>query len=173
MVLSGYSGFFHHKNWSPRYNSNIVERGVKTPTINQSILLTLPLWDGHLRPHLSSLSSPGPTPHPLRGRPSSKNSLPQCGIVGCCPCEYGHLTCRSEFCWNKKEDNANIMGTAIKRYARDMLWNGIFLRIMCNNFTLMCNIFTLCATWLWKVLVKYVLLSDETLFMLLMCDTCK
>ena len=31
MVLSGYSGFFHHYNWSPWHNWNIVENGVKIP----------------------------------------------------------------------------------------------------------------------------------------------
>ena len=29
----GYSGFFHHWNWSPWYSWNIAECGVKTPTI--------------------------------------------------------------------------------------------------------------------------------------------
>ena len=29
VVFSGYSGFLHQLNWLPRYNWNIVERGVK------------------------------------------------------------------------------------------------------------------------------------------------
>ena len=37
VVLSGYSGFLHHLNWSSWYSWNIVESGVKTPKINQSI----------------------------------------------------------------------------------------------------------------------------------------
>ena len=35
VVLSGYSGFLHHYNWSPRYSWTIVESGAKTPTINK------------------------------------------------------------------------------------------------------------------------------------------
>ena len=35
MVLFGYSGFFHHKNWSPCYNWNIAESGVKHNKSNQ------------------------------------------------------------------------------------------------------------------------------------------
>ena len=30
VVLSGYSNFFHHENWSPRYSWNIAESGVIT-----------------------------------------------------------------------------------------------------------------------------------------------
>jgi hypothetical protein len=33
VVLFGYSGFFHHWNWSPCYSWNIAESGVKTPKI--------------------------------------------------------------------------------------------------------------------------------------------
>ena len=37
VVLSRYSGFFQHQNWSPRYSWNIAESGVNTK--NQSICL--------------------------------------------------------------------------------------------------------------------------------------
>ena len=37
VVHSGYSGFFHHKNWSPWNSWNIAESGVKHNQINQSI----------------------------------------------------------------------------------------------------------------------------------------
>ena len=32
----GYSGFFHHNNWSPWYSWNIAESGVKTPKIKSN-----------------------------------------------------------------------------------------------------------------------------------------
>ena len=34
VVFSGYSGFLHQWNWSPRYNWNIVECGVKHNNLN-------------------------------------------------------------------------------------------------------------------------------------------
>jgi len=36
IVFSGFSGFFHQKNWAPRYNWNIVERGVKYNQTNKT-----------------------------------------------------------------------------------------------------------------------------------------
>jgi hypothetical protein len=36
IVFSGSSGFFHPKNWAPRYNWNIVERGVKHHQANKT-----------------------------------------------------------------------------------------------------------------------------------------
>jgi hypothetical protein len=37
MVFCGYSGILHQYNWSPRYNWNIVESGVKHHTPEQSV----------------------------------------------------------------------------------------------------------------------------------------
>ena len=51
VVLSRYSGFFHHQNWSPWYSQNIAESGVKhNKSINQSFLFLLYYLKGHYLP---------------------------------------------------------------------------------------------------------------------------
>jgi len=41
VVLSGYSGFLHHSNWSPWYSCNIAESGIHhQKSINQSVQMS-------------------------------------------------------------------------------------------------------------------------------------
>jgi hypothetical protein len=47
-----YSGFLHQQNWSPQYNWNIVESGVKHPNPNKSRYHTLP-DEGYSNPNKS------------------------------------------------------------------------------------------------------------------------
>jgi hypothetical protein len=47
VVLSRYSGFFHHQNWSPWYSRNIVESGVKHHKPTNHLLKTLQYYRSH------------------------------------------------------------------------------------------------------------------------------